>query len=382
MRLSKYVRLFRVGERRFAELALDERGVELDDPALELLRILAKEGPIPPRLAGRLPMLLDLGLAVPSPEADEARLAAAHGEPTPAPIIDQLELTNRCPMSCAMCPKGNGRDDRPLGQMDPGLFREILGQVSGLQKEWKPLALYYEGESLLHPDLDGFVRLASQAGTRPELSVNPGLLSLERYRALEQAGLFRLVLSLDGLDVATLEGVRGRGARAEQALRNVDAILEHRARTGASSPALVLQMLRLKANAHQHAEFLARYAKTGLPGVVGCLKPLDANTPAHLFAEGERPRPMLCSAPWKTVVILWDGRVVPCCHDPKAEWVLGDLRKQSLAEVWRSEQAERLRLRLRTGWPSPEGPCGRCAHRPDEWERPSLDAIPEEPVHW
>ncbi|HEY3448265.1 MAG TPA: radical SAM/SPASM domain-containing protein [Myxococcales bacterium] len=382
MRLSKYVRLFRVGERCFAESVLDERGVELDAPALELARILAEEGPIPPRLASRLPMLLDLGMAVFSPEADEEKLAAAHGEPAPEPIIDQLELTNRCPMSCAMCPKGNGRDDRPLGQMDAGLFREILGQVSAAQKQWKPLALYFEGESLLHPDLDAFVRLAAQAGVRPELSINPALLPLDRYRALEEAGIFRLVLSLDGLDAATLEGIRGRGARAQQAVANVEAILEHRARSRTASPALVLQMLRLKANAHQQAEFLARFANTGLPGVLGYLKPLDANTPAHLFAEGERPRPMLCSAPWKTLVVLWDGRVVPCCHDPKAEWVLGDLRRQSLAEVWRSEQAQRLRLRLRTGWPSPEGPCGRCAHRPDEWERPSLDAIPEEPLHW
>ncbi|MGC4121105.1 MAG: SPASM domain-containing protein [Myxococcales bacterium] len=381
MKLSRYLRLFRSGGRCFAESVLDERSVELDELALALVRVLAEERPVPPELADRLPMLLDLGLAVASEGADEARLAQAHGPAAAEPIIDQIELTNRCPMTCAMCPKGNGRDDRPLGQMDGGLFRAVLAQVSSLQRQWKPLALYYEGESLLHPELDTFVQLAAEAGVRPELSVNPALLGLDRYRALEEAGLFRLVLSLDGLDAATLEGVRGRGARAEQAVRNVDAILEHRAKTRSPSPVLVLQMLRLKTNAHQQAEFFTRYANTGLPGVLAYLKPLDANTPPHLFAPGEEPRPMLCNAPWRTVVILWDGRVVPCCHDPKAEWVLGDLTKQSLAEVWRSEQAERLRLRLRTGWPSPEGPCGMCAHRPDEWVRPSLDDIPEEP-HW
>jgi len=141
-------------------------------------------------------------------------------------------------------------------------------------------------------------------------------------------------------------------------------------------------MLRLKANAHQQAEFVSRYSRTGLPGVLAYVKPLDANSPPHLFAAGERPQPILCRAPWRTVVILWDGRVVPCCHDHKAEWVLGDLRRQSLPQIWRSDAANRLRLRLRTGWPSPDGPCGRCAHRPDEWERPPLDDIPDEPLHW
>lgn len=376
------MRLFRVGERRFAESVLDERSVELDPPALDLVRILSKEGPIPPALAGRLPMLLDQGMAVLSAEADEQKLAAAHGEPAAEPVVDQLELTNHCPMTCAMCPKGNGRDDRALGRMDSGLFRDVLGQISAAQKQWKPLALYYSGESLLHPELDAFVRLAAQAGVRPELSANPALLGLDRYQALEDSGLFRLVLSVDGLDAATLEGVRGRNAKADQALRNVEAILEHRARTRSPAPVLVLQMLRLKANAHQQAPFLERYSKTGLPGVIAYLKPLDANTPPHLVPDGERPWRMLCSAPWRTVVVLWDGRVVPCCHDAKAEYVLGDLKKQSLAQIWRSDRAERLRLRLRTGWPSPEGPCGLCAHRPDEWERPSLDDLPDEPMHW
>jgi radical SAM protein with 4Fe4S-binding SPASM domain len=115
---------------------------------------------------------------------------------------------------------------------------------------------------------------------------------------------------------------------------------------------------------------------------VAFAKPLDANTdPAH-FPEAERPRPGFCRAPWRTVVVLWDGRVSPCCHDPRGEWILGDLRRQGLAEIFRAEPAALLRTRLADGWPSPQGPCGPCAHRPDLWQRPPLDEFPEEPLHW
>ena len=327
-------------------------------------------------------MLREVGLLIESDEDDRRHLDGALSNPAALPAVDQVELTNHCPMKCLMCPKGVGRDDRPMGFMDLGLFRELLGQIAQIQPEVKPLALHNLGESLLHPELDGFVSATSAAGLRTELSVNPALLTPTRYRQLVEAGIFRLVLSLDGLDAATIEVVRGPAARGAVALENLEALLSERERHPREHPEILVQMLRLKANSHAHAAFERRFCGLAIPGVSAVLKPLDANTEPALFPDGEEPRPYLCRAPWRTVVVLWDGRVVPCCHDARAEWVLGDLRRSSLAEIWAGESAQRLRERLRTGWPSPDGPCGRCAHRPDLYRRPSLEDVRDEPLHW
>jgi radical SAM protein with 4Fe4S-binding SPASM domain len=92
---------------------------------------------------------------------------------------------------------------------------------------------------------------------------------------------------------------------------------------------------------------------------------------------------MLCRAPWRSVVVLWDGRVVPCCHDANGETVLGDLKESSLAEIWAGVPAAALRARLRDGNIRPEEPCSSCAHRPDRYERSSLlDDVPVRPLHW
>lgn len=64
-----------------------------------------------------------------------------------------------------------------------------------------------------------------------------------------------------------------------------------------------------------------------------------------------------CSWPWSTAVLLCDGRIVCGCADPYAKRVLGDLRQQSLAEVWRSETAHHLRRDLNAGGSTF---CGDC----------------------
>lgn len=396
--LSKYLRTFRAAEGLFLEALLHERYLPVD-PLLEAVLLALEPGPLPGaalheavrarglscsvhQLRSRLGMLSDFGLLIDRPDQDRLAFLAALDRALPAPAIDQVELTNVCPMRCAMCPRGNGSVNRPQGFMDVELFAEVVAQVAERQGEVTPLGLQNAGESLLHDNVTQMVACAGRAGVRTELSVNPVYLTLERYLALRDAGLGRLMISLDGVDAATLDAVRGPAARGAVALANLDRILEHRSERDEQAPALVIQMLRLSANQHQHTLFEEIYGALELPGVVAFLKDPDANTPPGLQAEGVVPQPQLCRAPWRTAVVLWDGKVVACCHDANGEAVLGDLREQSLSEIWESDAYEALREQVWSGKVGPTSPCARCAHLPARYRRPRLDAPPAEVLHW
>jgi radical SAM protein with 4Fe4S-binding SPASM domain len=96
--------------------------------------------------------------------------------------------------------------------------------------------------------------------------------------------------------------------------------------------------------------------------VTAFVKPLDGPDPD----TGEiRPNaPYLCLAPWRSVVVLWDGRVVPCCLDASARCVVGDATKQGLVGIWNGPDIRRLREMHLTGR-FPEGHlCERC-----DWRR-------------
>ena len=54
-----------------------------------------------------------------------------------------------------------------------------------------------------------------------------------------------------------------------------------------------------------------------------------------------------CSWPWETLVMLCDGRVVCGCADPYAKRVLGDVRNQTLGEVWTGDTIRKLREEIK-----------------------------------
>jgi len=64
-----------------------------------------------------------------------------------------------------------------------------------------------------------------------------------------------------------------------------------------------------------------------------------------------------CSWPWTTLVMLCDGRVVCGCADPYARRVLGDVRRETIAEVWRGPTIASLRSDLNGGGSTF---CGDC----------------------
>jgi MoaA/NifB/PqqE/SkfB family radical SAM enzyme len=64
-----------------------------------------------------------------------------------------------------------------------------------------------------------------------------------------------------------------------------------------------------------------------------------------------------CSWPWSTLILLCDGRVVCGCSDPYAKRVLGDARRESIADIWQGPTIRQLRDDIRNGGSSF---CGDC----------------------
>lgn len=106
-----------------------------------------------------------------------------------------IEPTNRCNLDCRTCMRNSW--DEPMGQMDFDLFGRILTQAARLPAP-PTLFLGGIGEPLSHPRIVEMAAMAKGIGARVEMISNGILLSEGMDRALIEAGLDCLWVSIDG----------------------------------------------------------------------------------------------------------------------------------------------------------------------------------------
>ncbi|MBI4569619.1 MAG: radical SAM protein [Planctomycetes bacterium] len=140
-----------------------------------------------------------------------ARIAAARrvGFPgrSPRPHVARLMVTAACNAGCGSCHMWkNGRD----GELSTRRWRALIadlaaGGVSSMN--------FTGGEPLLREDLESLVEAAAASGATPSMVTNGLLLSPARARALLDASLASVTLSIDGAGESQdrLRGVPGHG---------------------------------------------------------------------------------------------------------------------------------------------------------------------------
>lgn len=262
-----------------------------------------------------------------------------------APLKLHLEPTSHCNLRCVMCPQSLGAT-QGNGYMDMDLYRKIIDEARRFVLE---INLFFRGEPLLHPKIVEMVRIAEGAGIAVHLNTNATLLRGKVIDELLDAGLSKLTVSFDGGEKETYERMR-RGAKFERTLENTRAFLRAKAARGSSRPYTAIQVIRFFDPSLPGPTLPQEFVQLfdGLP--VDEFDPIWAHGWAGTMLDSKdfRAAPYghnfyPCNWLWKSLAVCWDGRVATCCGDFGPAEVFGDLREQSLLDVWNGEQMVRIR---------------------------------------
>ena len=288
-----------------------------------------------------------------------------------------IEVSDACNLACAVCSREIAWDRRgsPFLRLDP--FRRIFDPIRPLY-----LVLSGYGEPLLNRDLPAMVAHASAAGTRVTVITNGTLLDEARARALREAGLAKLKVSLDGAEPDAYAKHRA-GGDLHAVLANVERF--HRDRSG-GWPLLEIQMVLFRENLDQAARLL-RLCRDRLPGVQPFFlvmftygeqpgfveKTIPFNDPAGLAAieeaaalaresgfhrtlgSLEAARRQLtvdlsrapCYVPWYSSIVSIDGELFPCCYQSIRGVSVGNVLQDGFEAVWNGERMRAFRAGLR-----------------------------------
>jgi radical SAM protein with 4Fe4S-binding SPASM domain len=265
------------------------------------------------------------------------------------PLKLHLEPTSVCNLRCPMCPQAIDAVKGDTGYIDLDLYKKIVDEARDFVLE---INLFFRGEPLLHRHMPEILRYGRSRGVRLHVNTNATILREKQARTLIEDGASKVTISFDGPDKATYEQMR-KGAKYEVTLENVRQFLrlvaEYKA-NGWQVPYTVMQVI-LPYDEQSPGPEVPQHMKdlfAGLPvnewdpiwphGWAGVMQE-NGVIKAQPYGENYHP----CNWLWKSLAIYWDGRVASCCADFSGDQIIGDVKKQSLREIWNGEQMVRLR---------------------------------------
>ena len=307
-----------------------------------------------------------------SPERDMAR--------QPFPAVIQLQTINACNAACTMCPYPLFKGRFTRGRMDDALFEKITSEISE-HPEVDTFVPMLQNEPFLDRHILRRVKeFKARTGGRVavELVTNGAFLTAETVELIRDSGLDVLDISLDAISPEVYRKVR-IGLDYEQVLAGVNRVIDARL----PHTAVFVRLVRVRENFREVKAFARAWKAKGVPVFIysansraGSLPDFDeqlrvpeAEVPWSQRLERRAVRAYLhhCPVPFAGAAIVNNGDVLLCTQDWGRREVLGNVREQTLAEIWNGPRMREIRTLIARRRYGEVPSCSDCSLWRDGW---------------
>lgn len=307
-----------------------------------------------------------------------------------------LDTGNVCNLRCPFCPTGKNVGGVQRGLMSRRDFDVILGKIA---PHVRFVSMVNWNEPFLNANLLYFASRFDALGVRTHIDSNLSVKfwSEEEAEKIVASGISSILGSIDGTTQEAYSKYRVKG-NLEMALHNLRVLRAARDRLGLETPFVGWAFYISKFNEHQVEDARAIAKSLGVEiwfKLLSCEDPSwrstyhlvpdhpDLATPswvAGIYPDWratsivESPLhanlPGPCVLPFGFMVINWNGDIFPCDVVYGEQYVLGNLLRQEVDEIWFGSEYVKCRSFLRNYGPRQDGDsiCERhtCAV-PQKW---------------
>ncbi|MGE0588047.1 MAG: SPASM domain-containing protein [Cyclobacteriaceae bacterium] len=266
------------------------------------------------------------------------------------PVSISIEPTTSCNLRCPECPSGLRSFTRPTGMLNTELYERIINELA---PSLSYLIFYFQGEPYLHPQLLDMIGYAAKKKIYTATSTNAHFLTGDAARKTVESGLDRMIISIDGTSQDTYESYRV-GGKLSKVIEGTKNLIKWKKALKSKTPHTIFQFLVVRKNESQIDQVYKLANELGVDEVAlktaqiydfesgSDLIPINEKYSRYRKAEDGSyaiKNQLLnhCWKMWHSCVVTWDGKVVPCCFDKDAHFVLGDLTQNSFKEIWNGE---------------------------------------------
>lgn len=248
----------------------------------------------------------------------------------------RFETTTKCNYNCIICPRE--QFIRKKETMSFEKFQFLLQKIIHETSQYDTVTFSGFGEPLLDPTLDEKIRLVKKNNLKPLILSNGSLLSVKRFRELEQIGVKSIRISFYGMSPESYAGIHGLldPARFEKVKSALTEIAEIRTSTD-----IILTYNVVEGVNDKDTRKWIDYWKDRVD-LIEVWKP-------HNWVDGRHCREIqneklkTCGRPWNTPLqVQVDGTVNMCCFDYNGKLLLGNLNTQTLDQIFSSENFRKI----------------------------------------
>jgi radical SAM protein with 4Fe4S-binding SPASM domain len=289
--------------------------------------------------------------------------------PLDTPFVVFVDPSDACNFKCRFCPTSDRelmkKVGRPWKQMPLELFKKIADDMTKFPKKIEVLRLYKDGEPLINKDFPAMIKYAKEikASNRIDTTTNASLLTKKKAEEIVKAGLDRINISIYGIKSEHYSAFSGVKLEFKQILENVRNFYEIREQC---------EML-VKINGDQLTEeeknvFLEYFGdytdKIYIEHTMSCwpefnLRGVDVNPKVGIYGQ-QIKEVEVCPYPFYSIAINSDGVVSVCFLDWGRKLGLGNIREESLKDVWNGRAMRQYRKMFLEGERKNHPVCGTC----------------------
>lgn len=274
--------------------------------------------------------------------------------PKGLPVEYIVETTAKCNLYCPMCPRETHK--QPKEDMTDEIFNRLVKEAGASGEHMMLIGL---GEPFMDRKIFDRIETCERHKISTLLSTNGTFLDEKLSERLLFSSLAHITLSFDGATKQSYEYYR-KGARFEKVRDNFVrfARMKHERK---SKVQVVVQMVRMEKNADEVEEF-NRFWRA-VPGIDQVrIKEDETNVLQPLAGRVQNGAARPCHYLWRgPVYVKHNGDVYPCCQAYMLDGApIGRIGTQPLAEIWNSEDMQRLRMLHATGRAGEIDMCARC----------------------
>ncbi len=284
------------------------------------------------------------------------RIQLAEAIPLKGPLTIHVEATNICNFRCSFCPESLSNFMEEQGgrhTINITDFEKILSQISAF-KTVKTVNFYMMGEPFINKNIESLVKRASELKIADKLilTTNGSAVSKNRYRKICESGLHYLRVSIYGFDQASHFKTTGSKVPLERIRNNIVGLKKYRDNNGFNFPHIYVKMVDSHSE-DDNCSFLQYFEGIGdeiaIEPLMNWNDPdegldLDLSANELLSTDYFKEKKEVCPFPFYTMVIHSDLKVSACCVDWNKKTCVGDLKKNTLEEIWTGDKLRNLQL--------------------------------------